>query len=184
MTNCVIYLYPNRTMTHKESTLHVFCREGNYEQISQFIKTCEDLPSQLACYQGLVGYTPLHEAASSGHLNVLELLLQHGSDVNCLTNTGCTPLHLAAINGHLNSLKLLLHCGSFVNFRTNSGHTPLHLAASGHHTDCIMLLLAYGADDSIVDENRKRPLQISKYKDQKKLINSIGKQYSYVHAKK
>ena len=40
------------------------------------------------------GYTPLHAAVIKGKPNMVELLVSHGADVNCIDNTGNTPLHL------------------------------------------------------------------------------------------
>lgn len=39
------------------------------------------------------GYTPLHAAASYGHLDLLRLLVNRGGDINIQDNEGDTPLH-------------------------------------------------------------------------------------------
>lgn len=39
------------------------------------------------------GYTPIHAAASYGHINLLKLLIQNGGDINIQDNEGDTPLH-------------------------------------------------------------------------------------------
>ena len=44
----------------------------------------------------MYGQTPLHEAASGGHWEVAELLIEKGADVNAKNNRGDTPLHYAA----------------------------------------------------------------------------------------
>lgn len=38
------------------------------------------------------GWTPLHVAAAGGNVAVVELLLQHGADVNAVSHIGATPL--------------------------------------------------------------------------------------------
>jgi len=102
-------------MAHGEENgfLHKWCREGNYEQISQFVKiNGQDFSSQLTHHQGVFGYTPLHIAANSGHLKVLDLLLHNGADVNCLSINNSTPLHLAMSGGHIDCVLLLLAYGA------------------------------------------------------------------------
>jgi ankyrin repeat protein len=44
-------------------------------------------------------WTPLHMAAQSGSVDCIELLLQHGANIEATTSDGSTPLHIAAANG-------------------------------------------------------------------------------------
>lgn len=39
------------------------------------------------------GYTPIHAAASYGHIGLLKLLIQRGGDINVQDNEGDAPLH-------------------------------------------------------------------------------------------
>ena len=41
------------------------------------------------------GFTPLHEAASQGSVDLCQLLLDHGADISARTNEGKTPLEMA-----------------------------------------------------------------------------------------
>ena len=45
--------------------------------------------------------TPLMEAASSGHLEIVKLLISHGADVNAQSSSGNTPLMYACASGKL-----------------------------------------------------------------------------------
>ncbi|RDD35204.1 Ankyrin repeat domain protein [Wolbachia endosymbiont of Cylisticus convexus] len=76
-------------------------------------------------------HIPLHFAALEGDLEVAEVLLKHGADVNVKSEQGYTPLHAAAWEGDLEVVKLLLKHEADVNAR-NLGlgeNTPLHFAA-------------------------------------------------------
>ena len=57
--------------------------------------------------------TPLHLASQNGHKQVVDILLQRGSDVNARNAPGKeTPLHLAAQNGHQYVVESLIQHGS------------------------------------------------------------------------
>ncbi|KAJ0033773.1 hypothetical protein NQD34_000880 [Periophthalmus magnuspinnatus] len=76
------------------------------------------------------GYTPLHRAAYSGHVDVATALLRASSRVNARTADGWTPLHSACRWSRVSMASLLLRHGAQLNAQTNGGLTPLHLAAS------------------------------------------------------
>lgn len=76
------------------------------------------------------GYTPLHRAAYSGHVEVVSVLIAAGSKVNARTIDGWTPLHSACRWSRVAVASFLLRHGAELNAQTNGGLTPLHLAAS------------------------------------------------------
>ncbi|KAF7217854.1 ankyrin repeat domain-containing protein 49 isoform X1 [Nothobranchius furzeri] len=76
------------------------------------------------------GYTPLHRAAYSGHVEVVCMLISSGSQVDPRTIDGWTPLHSACRWSHVTVASSLLQHGAELNAQTNGGLTPLHLAAS------------------------------------------------------
>jgi ankyrin repeat protein len=44
---------------------------------------------------GDLGFTPLHHAASDGHLDIVHVLLRYGADVNARNEFAQTPIDLA-----------------------------------------------------------------------------------------
>jgi hypothetical protein len=75
--------------------------------------------------------TPLQYAANAGHLEIVQLLLEFGADINKgRIDTGATPLYGASIRGHLEVVKLLIENGADINKSDNNGWTPLNSATS------------------------------------------------------
>ncbi|XP_041479757.1 uncharacterized protein LOC121427431 [Lytechinus variegatus] len=79
---------------------------------------------------GLYGWSPMHEAASNGDTEVLDLLIQFKGDPNCSDDLeGCTPVHYAAREGHTDCLRALLKAGGHHDTENNGGKSPLDEAS-------------------------------------------------------
>ena len=78
-------------LINEDGRLHNWCKEGKIKKVREFIDTCKDLPLRLAYRRGVFGYTPLHEAVSNGHLDIVKLLLRYDADINSRANSGFTP---------------------------------------------------------------------------------------------
>jgi ankyrin repeat protein len=85
-------------------------------------------------------------AASMGHPDMVELLLQRGATTEQANNIGDTVLMLVARSEAPEMVKLLLSKGAKVNAKGNRGRTPLFYAAYNGALENIKLLLAAGAD--------------------------------------
>ena len=113
----------------EDGRLHALCKDGKYKQIEKFLQTYKaDLPAKLAYRRGVFGYTPIHEAVSSGHAKVVELLLEHGGNPNSHCNSRYTPLHLAASSGHINCIRVLLANNADTTRTDEYGKTPIQTA--------------------------------------------------------
>lgn len=59
--------------------------------------------------------TELHDAATRGHYEIVQLLLDHGFDPNLQGRYSENPLHRACEKGHLNVVQVLLDAGANAN---------------------------------------------------------------------
>ena len=68
------------------------------------------------------GWTPLHLAAASGHVDIIKWLTSAGrDDLDAETPTGYTPTHVAAMNGHMDAVMVsaFIYLLSYPPFRCN-----------------------------------------------------------------
>jgi ankyrin repeat protein/Mg2+ and Co2+ transporter CorA len=92
--------------------------------------------------------TPLQWAASTGHLILVQAILNHvppGKSrklVNDRTSRGKTALHLASQHGQPDMVRLLLNHGANIEAASEGGWTPLLIAAKAGHADVVEALLA------------------------------------------
>ncbi|MVW79913.1 ankyrin repeat domain-containing protein [Bordetella sp. 02P26C-1] len=68
-----------------------------------------------------LGWTPLHYAASKGHIQTAKLLLAHNAMVNAPSPEGTTPIMMAALSGNREMVKLLMDAGADVTTRNLKG---------------------------------------------------------------
>ena len=121
------------------------------------------------------GNTPLHVAAKSGNLDILQCLLAAGMDKDLATrywdDAGSddsqggetkyhsTPLQVAAQYGRISVVRYLLGIGADKDLtRDPGGTTPLYRAARIGHLDVVDCLVAVGADKDKPATNGTMPL--------------------------
>ena len=107
--------------------------------------------------------SPLIQAARTGALDTIKLLLDSGADVNLPGPTGddwdATPLQHAILARQSGAVRLLLDRGADPNRVAGpNAPAPLLLAAGDTDPTFVNLLLAHGADPAIEGENGVTPL--------------------------
>ncbi|XP_012582702.1 PREDICTED: BCL-6 corepressor-like protein 1 isoform X2 [Condylura cristata] len=91
---------------------------------------CLQKDSEDVNHRDNAGYTALHEACSRGWTDILNILLEHGANVNCSAQDGTRPVHDAVVNDNLETMWLLLSYGADPTLATYSGQTAMKLASS------------------------------------------------------
>jgi ankyrin repeat protein len=74
------------------------------------------------------GWTPLHYAASAGHVSVIEFLLDQSAYIDAESPNGTTPLMMAAMYGSPEAVKVLIQAGADLNIKNQMGLSALDFA--------------------------------------------------------
>ena len=86
------------------------------------------------------GWTPLHWCAYGGHLEVAEMLVQYGANVNLQDASKATPLHLAAAKGHTDMASFLLDKGARTDIDNMRRKNPSEVAAKEGYSNLATIL--------------------------------------------
>jgi ankyrin repeat protein len=84
-------------------------------------------------------------AMGSGRMDVMDLLLAKGFDINMKDANGDMPIHLAASCGYTEAVKWLLKNGADINAKGKNDRTPIVQAAANGKVEVIMCLKEFGA---------------------------------------
>jgi hypothetical protein len=121
------------------------------------------------------GRTLMHMAASSGHSDIMKLILDMASSnkqkgnsknttallkrlVNVIDDRGFSPLMYATIAECDQSMQLLLKHGANVGHQNKDGVTAVHFAASDDSVARMSILASYGANMTILSSSGGNPL--------------------------
>ena len=186
-----------------ERTLLGVTNTGNVEMIKFLIGMGADLDYEIeiedSTYESLYNDNfitksyvemPLFNAISSGNIEIVKLLIDHGANVNYVTKTNETPLSRAVSEGNVEIVKLLLELGIDVNHETKPNKsspseilpflkstTPLFKAIISQDVKMEKLLIDHGADVNYVLSGGTILHQLS-YFANTKLIEHLFKNYS------
>ncbi|WP_419950066.1 ankyrin repeat domain-containing protein [Candidatus Palauibacter sp.] len=96
------------------------------------------------------GMTALHWAAMKGRLDLAEVLIDAGADLEAGTRLGGhTPLHVASRAAQAPLVEALLAAGADAGAATTTGAAALHFAAATGSAGAIGALLRHGADPNV-----------------------------------
>jgi uncharacterized protein len=89
------------------------------------------------------GWTPLHYAATGGHVAIIELLLERHAYIDAESPNGTTPLMMAAHYGSPAAVKALLEAGADPMLKNQLGLTAIDFAHRAGRQDSAELVAAF-----------------------------------------
>mmetsp|Transcript_10895 Transcript_10895/g.16604 ORF Transcript_10895/g.16604 Transcript_10895/m.16604 type:complete len:233 (+) Transcript_10895:73-771(+) len=95
------------------------------------------------------GNFPLHIASQNGHLNLVELLIECGADINCQNFKGNTPLHMALSYDYIDVAEFLISAGVDMDLK-NESDIPARKGLEGDKClAAVYLAAAKNTDDAV-----------------------------------
>jgi ankyrin repeat protein len=89
------------------------------------------------------GWTPLHYAATRGHLAVMNLLLDEHAYIDAESPNGTTPLMMAAYYGTTSAVKLLLEADADPTLKNKLGLNAFDFAQSNNRLESAAIISAF-----------------------------------------
>ena len=153
-----------------ENRLYDAAYAGDLKQIKELIAKGASVTSPNA-----MGGIALHAAAVTGHIEILNALLDAGADPHSLDVSGANSLNLGA--GYLEVVKVMLQRGADINNQSviqgKKVLTALMAAASDGNLEVTKFLLSKGADPKIKTWSGKTALDLAIKKNHTLVVEEL-----------
>lgn len=126
-------------------------------------------------------WSELHEAASRGYTQIVQLLLDYDAYIDQQELNDMTPLILAIINGHTQTAQVLIDAGAKIYLKDGSGNTALHYAAGSGNTVITDKLLKNGAYINEKNVESITPLMLAVSHGYQEIVNLLLEYNANVH---
>lgn len=143
--------YRKNVLDQGPTTLHILANDGYAGLVKQHLQSYpvdhlhDYVNKPLLCMNG----TALHIALQKRHINVAELLLDHGAAVNTSFAGTELPLHAFSLRRGRSSvemIKALLRHDANIDAQDRNGRCVLHRAVGSGNVDMVAMLLEAGAN--------------------------------------
>jgi ankyrin repeat protein len=124
-----------RRNRHDESPLMLAAIKGERAWVQRLIARDADVNKP--------GWTPLHYAASRGHVEIMQMLLDEHAYIDAASPNGTTPLMMAARYGTPAAVKLLLEEGADPSLKNDLGLTAIDFAQMAKNAESAELIAAF-----------------------------------------
>lgn len=145
-----------------------FCAQGGTPQHAAIASLVIDADADVAVdARTSSSLTPLHIAAQHAEsVDLVQMLVRHGANINARDDKGNAPIHWAARKGRVHCAYSLIKCGANASAQNHQGWNALHAAAhEGARSRSVVTLLSkmdaeWGALRGAKTAGGKRPCDI------------------------
>ena len=160
----------NATNKKNVAALMIACHKGNTDSIDTLLNAGADLN-----IPDCKGAMCIHHAVvNSCSKDVLQTIVNHGSDVNATNANNVTALMLACQKGSKDAINVLLNAGADPNIAKVNGDTWLHYAAYG---DCskevLQVIFSHGVDVNATNGKNETALMIACHKGNTDAVHTL-----------
>lgn len=103
----------------------------------------------------------LQAASEKGRTDVVQVLIQHGHDIDADDYDGVTALHAASRSGHMELVQMLLDSGADLSKRDHLGETAFFAASIRGNTEIAQRLVSHGADINATDKQGRTAIRVA-----------------------
>ncbi|XP_078348823.1 transient receptor potential cation channel subfamily A member 1-like isoform X2 [Oculina patagonica] len=171
-TICIEYGADVRPVTKRNMPLHVASSIGDLTMV-KFLLSKDFIHVDEEDSEGM---TPILRASLSGHVEIIEQLLDKGASICPLPgSTAPSPLMCAVKRGHHRAILFLLQRGSPIDLRDSHQRTCLHVAAYSANVETVDIILKNGGKELIdsLDRDSRTPIHYAAAKGSREIVQKL-----------
>ena len=160
----------NATSKNNATALIIACEKRHVDAIHVLLKAGSDTnivrKDGCACLMIAV-----YEHCSD---EVLQAIIDHGTDVNAINKHSATALMSACVKRHVDAIHVLLKAGSDTNIADNNGNTCfMHAINADCSNEVLQALIDHGANANVMNNMNVTPLMMSRINGNGDAINLL-----------
>ncbi|KAK5932047.1 hypothetical protein CgunFtcFv8_003783 [Champsocephalus gunnari] len=129
------------------------------------------------------GTPPLLIASGCGNVQIIEVLMRKGAEIQANDKSGANAIYYAARHGHVETLKFLHEKKCPLDVQDKSGETALHVAARYGNVDVVSYLCTIRANPDLSDREQETPLHCASWHGYSPVARALCQAGCHVDAK-